>query len=188
MTTDTLFLLEHESPCGTLVLGTANGAIYLCDWSESRFCEKHIAHLCRALHAGIKYSHTRTATEARRQLDEYFLGKRTAFNIPRRLVGTEFQLMVWNAIALIPYGSTASYSSIAAASGMPKAVRAVANATGANPMSIIVPCHRVTGLNGALTGYAGGLDAKQYLLRLENDTRNRIICPCQEPRILNAGS
>lgn len=184
MATDTLYLHEHKSPCGTLVLGTANGVIFLCDWSGNRLCEKHIAHLCRALHADAKHSSTRAATEACRQLDEYFLGKRTAFNIPRRLVGTEFQIKVWNAIAMIPYGSTASYSSVAAASGMPKAVRAVANAIGANPMSIIVPCHRVIGLNGTLTGYAGGLDAKRFLLRLEND----IICPCQEPHILNAGS
>lgn len=101
------------------------------------------------------------------QLDEYFAGTRTTFDLPLTPNGTEFQLAAWRALRDIPYGETRSYAEQATTIGRPKAVRAVGSANGRNPISIIVPCHRVIGSNGSLTGFGGGLDAKTYLLALE---------------------
>ena len=101
------------------------------------------------------------------ELDEYFAGKRKAFEIQLRLVGTDFQHEVWNALRSIPYGATKSYKDIAQCIGKPKAVRAVAGAISANGISILIPCHRVIGSNHSLTGYAGGLEAKRMLLEME---------------------
>ena len=101
------------------------------------------------------------------QLDEYFDGRRTVFDLPIVFAGTDFQRMVWSEIAKIPYGHTISYGELARRIGRPSSVRAVANATGANVISVIVPCHRVIGSDNSLTGYAGGLKAKEYLLKSE---------------------
>lgn len=98
---------------------------------------------------------------------EYFAGERQGFTLPLAAKGTEFQQAVWQALCDIPYGETCSYGEIARRIGRPKAVRAVGAANGRNPLSIIVPCHRVIGQNGSLTGYAGGLAIKQALLKLE---------------------
>ncbi len=105
-----------------------------------------------------------------RQLDEYFAGKRVQFDLKIALHGTEFQLAVWHALQKIPYGETRSYSEIARTIGRPAAVRAVGAANGANPIPIIVPCHRVIGSNGSLTGFGGGLGVKRRLLDLERGT------------------
>jgi methylated-DNA-[protein]-cysteine S-methyltransferase len=102
------------------------------------------------------------------QLAQYFAGERTRFDLPLGASGTTFQQQVWSALHTIPYGATATYRDIATAIGSPKAVRAVGLANGRNPISIIVPCHRVVGANGTLTGYGGGLAAKQLLLELES--------------------
>jgi len=104
---------------------------------------------------------------ARQQLSEYFAGERKDFDLPLSLNGTEFQLSVLEALQQIPYGETTSYSIIAERIGRPKAVRAVGAANGRNPIPIIVPCHRVIGSHGDLTGFGGGLDTKEALLRLE---------------------
>lgn len=103
-----------------------------------------------------------------RQLREYFNGKRRDFDIPLDPAGTDFQRSVWSALRKIPYGRTASYADIARAIGKPKAMRAVGMANGRNPISIVVPCHRVIGADGSLTGYGGGLDRKRTLLNLES--------------------
>ncbi len=104
---------------------------------------------------------------ARRQLTEYFAGERREFDLPLKLSGTEFQMSVLDALQQIPYGETTSYAEIAERIGRPKAVRAVGAANGRNPIPIIVPCHRVIGSHGELTGFGGGLDTKEALLRLE---------------------
>ncbi len=104
------------------------------------------------------------------QLDEYFASKRDFFDIPLLLVGTPFQKQIWNALLEIPYGATSTYLKLAKKIGNEKAVRAVANANGANAIGIIIPCHRIIGTNGTLTGYAGGLDLKKQLLDLEQKT------------------
>ncbi|MEG1041668.1 MAG: methylated-DNA--[protein]-cysteine S-methyltransferase [Pseudomonas sp.] len=102
-----------------------------------------------------------------RQLDEYFSGTREAFELTLAPLGTPFQQEVWQALQRIPYGTTCSYRDLAEHIGRPRAVRAVGTANGANPIAIIVPCHRVIGSNGTLTGYAGGVERKQMLLELE---------------------
>jgi methylated-DNA-[protein]-cysteine S-methyltransferase len=111
--------------------------------------------------------HHPVLAEAERQLAEYFTGRRTTFSIKLDFVGTEFQIRVWRALLRIPFGDTRSYGDIARQIGNPKAVRAVGAANGRNPISIIAPCHRVIGASGQLTGFAGGLEAKSYLLNLE---------------------
>ena len=108
--------------------------------------------------------------EAERQLGEYFAGKRDRFTLPLHFKGTEFQKKVWHALTTIPFGETRSYAQIAMQVGSPQAVRAVGAANGRNPISIVAPCHRVIGANGKLTGFAGGLEAKAFLLELEGGT------------------
>lgn len=106
--------------------------------------------------------------DAAAQLREYFAGERREFDLPLSPVGTAFQKNVWNALLNIPHGQTASYGEIAAKIGNPKASRAVGMANNRNPLPIFIPCHRVVGAKGQLTGYAGGLDTKEYLLKLES--------------------
>lgn len=101
------------------------------------------------------------------QLSEYFAGTRQVFELPLGAKGTDFRQQVWQQLCEIPYGQTVSYSDIANGIEKPKAVRAVGAANGANPIAVVVPCHRVIGKNGTLTGYAGGLDRKQWLLQFE---------------------
>ena len=117
-----------------------------------------------AEHGEHPNQHTR---ECAKQLQAYFAGTRQRFDLKLDVQGTAFQQQVWQALQKIPYGQVASYRDIANSIANPKAVRAVGAANGKNPVSIIVPCHRVIGANGSLTGYAGGLERKQYLLQLE---------------------
>ncbi|HEY1203087.1 MAG: methylated-DNA--[protein]-cysteine S-methyltransferase [Bryobacteraceae bacterium] len=113
--------------------------------------------------------------EAARQLAEYFARTRRAFELPLGLRGTPFQLRVWNALLGIPYGETRTYSQLALQLGQPGAARAVGAANGANPVSIIVPCHRVIAAGGGLGGYGGGLDRKKFLLDLESGASTSLI-------------
>ncbi len=108
--------------------------------------------------------------QAEAQLQEYFVGMRTTFSLPLRLAGTDFQERVWKQIALIPHGKTITYSELAQKAGAPRAIRAAGTSTGRNPISIIIPCHRVVGKDGGIGGYGGGLGRKRYLLELENST------------------
>lgn len=108
---------------------------------------------------------------AKQQLTEYFAGQRTVFDLPIKTAGTAFQQQVWQALKAIPYGETRSYKEIAAAIDNPKAVRAVGGANNKNPISIVIPCHRVIGSNGQLVGYGGGLDTKVFLLALESQNK-----------------
>jgi methylated-DNA-[protein]-cysteine S-methyltransferase len=105
--------------------------------------------------------------QARKQLDEFFMGERISFSLPLNLEGTEFQKRIWREIARIPYGQTISYGELARRAGNPRAIRAAGVNTGKNPLGIVVPCHRVIGKDGRLTGYAGGLEWKRHLLNLE---------------------
>jgi methylated-DNA-[protein]-cysteine S-methyltransferase len=113
--------------------------------------------------------------EARRQLREYFAGERRGFDLPLNLSGTEFQVSVLRALLEIPYGETVSYGEIAKRIGRPRAVRAVGAANGRNPLPVVVPCHRVIGSTGDLTGFGGGLDTKEALLRLEAENTHDLL-------------
>ena len=115
---------------------------------------------------------TALSAEVYRQLQEYFAGKRTVFTVPYALNGTSFQQAVWTQIAKIPYGQTVTYKDIAQAIDKPRAFQATGRAIGANPLAILIPCHRVVGSNGELTGYAFGLEMKKALLNLEIQTLN----------------
>ncbi len=128
--------------------------------------------LQQELRTSVKSGTSAVLKLARQELDEYFSGSRTSFSLPLLLCGTAFQKQVWQALMLIPYGATISYSQQAQRLGKPSAIRAVANANGANTISILVPCHRVIGKDCTLTGYAGGLPAKNYLIHLESETLN----------------
>ena len=159
----------YESPCGTLMLGSAGDRLCLCDWHVGPEHNNRVnGRLCRMLGAELEEGSSPVIGSAITQLDEYFAGTRREFDVPLLFTGTDFQQKVWNALLAIPYGQTVSYGDMARQIGRPGAVRAVANANGVNAISIFVPCHRVIGSNGALTGYAGGLEAKEFLLKLEN--------------------
>lgn len=146
----------YESPLGILVLGERDGRLCLCDWPGRV-----------KLPEGCKEGTSELIERASAQLNEYFEGKRRQFDVRTVLSGTDFQMKVWNELLAVPYGETVSYGELACRIGMPKAVRVVANAVGANMLSIFVPCHRVIGSDSSLTGYRGGLDVKLKLLRLE---------------------
>jgi methylated-DNA-[protein]-cysteine S-methyltransferase len=121
----------------------------------------------RSTHDALHDPEQTLLAEAARQLRSYFAGELRGFDLPLDPAGTEFQLRVWRQLETIPYGGTRSYSQIAEAVGSPKAVRAVGAANGANPIAIVIPCHRVIGSSGKLVGYGGGLPLKQRLLALE---------------------
>jgi methylated-DNA-[protein]-cysteine S-methyltransferase len=123
---------------------------------------------CVSAPNGYEKRETPLIKKAAEQLGEYFEGGRKSFNLPLSLHGTDFQIKVWNALQNIPYGKTLSYGELAAITGNPKASRAVGMANNRNPIPIIIPCHRVIGKDGSLTGYAGGLELKRQLLALEN--------------------
>ncbi len=167
----TISVVRYASPCGDLMLGSSGTRLCLCDWAVERHRDCTDRRLRRELKAGYQNTSSPVTDLASRQLDEYFAGRRTSFDVPLLFVGTPFQRNVWQALLAIPYGSTVSYASLASRIGMPSAVRAVANANGANAISIFAPCHRVIGSDGSLTGYGGGLDAKRFLLALEAKAR-----------------
>lgn len=158
---------RYESPCGTLLLGSFNDRLCLCDWQVEKHRDHVDKRLKRVLQADFEDSSSAVIEKAIVLLDEFFVGKRKKFDLPLLFVGTNFQKKVWNELLKIPYGKTVSYGEMASRIGMPRAVRAVANANGANAISIFVPCHRVIGSDGSLTGYGGGLAAKKKLLDLE---------------------
>ncbi len=159
---------------GTATGGTATaptGTMQACPGAETRKKE-------------IPAQEVQTAQEvlaqAAREIGEYFEGERRVFTVPTAAAGTPFQQAVWNALKKIPYGETRSYGEIARQIGHPRASRAVGQANNRNPLPIVVPCHRVIGASGALTGYAGGLDIKVRLLELERHTPRRHSCSAPE--------
>lgn len=162
-----IIIRKYESPCGMLILGSCGDKLCLCDWMSEKHNDKVLGRLCKLLNAELEEGSSSILDNVSKQLDEYFAGKRREFDIPLMFVGTDFQKNVWNTLLSIHYGQTVSYGDIARQIGKPKAVRAVANANGANSISILVPCHRVIGSDHTLTGYGGGLKAKEYLLRHE---------------------
>lgn len=154
------------SPVGQLTLVARDGKLNAILWEKDRPNRVRLGDLHEANDSPV-------LLEAKRQLKEYFAGTRNHFELELDFTGTDFQKQVWQALLTIPFGETRSYSDIARQIGNPKAVRAVGAANGRNPISIIAPCHRVIGASGELTGFAGGLEAKQYLLALEGTSQAR---------------
>jgi methylated-DNA-[protein]-cysteine S-methyltransferase len=162
----------HNTEIGEVVLSSFQDRLCFLDFRERNGRAPVEYRIGRALSAELVEQDDEVLTKTCTQLDEYLEGQRREFNIPVLMVGTEFQKRVWKALMGIPYGATATYGQIARDTGNPRAVRAVGSACGANPISIIVPCHRVIGRNRRLVGYGGGLSLKERLLRLEQgDTR-----------------
>lgn len=139
----------------------------MCNWQTEKLKEKGFYRLERAFNADFVLGESDIITIAEQQLNEYFRGERQLFDIPLIYTGTELQKSVWNELQSIPFGQTISYGALAQRIGRGSAVRAVANAVGANPISIIIPCHRIIGCRQSLTGYNGGLETKIWLLSLE---------------------
>lgn len=185
---NTIITRKYEAPCGLLLLGAYRDSLCLCDWQVERHRGAVDRRLQRMLGVAMvdggsaATEGTLAATEglteaieresavldrAAAQLDEYFAGQRREFDVPLLFVGTDFQKRVWTELLNVPFGTTVSYGEMARRIGMPTAVRAVANANGANSISIFAPCHRVIGSDNSLTGYGGGLEAKRWLLELE---------------------
>lgn len=166
-TQNVICLQQYSAPCGDLLLGSFEGKLCLCDWLHGRQRDRTERKLREALSADYEPAISPVLSETILQLDEYFSRKRQNFDIPLLLVGTDFQKRVWQSLMDIPYGVTISYAELARRVGDAKAVRAVASANAANPISILVPCHRVIGANHKLVGYGGGLPVKKHLLELE---------------------
>lgn len=152
---------------GELIIGSHEQQLCLCDWRYRKMRSSIDQRIQDRLQARYEEGESDIMDEARRQLTAYFAGKIKHFNLPLLMVGSEFQKSVWQELLKIPYGKTESYAGLSEKLGDLKAIRAVASANGANAISIIVPCHRILGSDGSLTGYAGGLAAKKRLLRLE---------------------
>lgn len=156
----------YKSPCGDLLLGEVLGRLCLCDW----LTEPHHGKVMRRMltDAVIREGDSAVLRAAEKELDEYFAGRRWMFTLPLAIHGTDFQRAVWSNLAHIPYGKTITYAQLAHLCYSDNAVRAVANANGANALSIIIPCHRVVASNGTLGGYGGGTAAKRWLIELES--------------------
>ncbi len=162
----------YPGPFGDMLIGSHQGKICLCDWQHRKMRKKIDKRLQSYLGATIIDGHSEIIEHCIQQLDEYFGGTREEFDLPVILAGTEFQKSVWNELSRIPYGKTCTYLDLAVKLGNKGAIRAVAAANGDNAISVIIPCHRVIGSDGSLTGYAGGLRVKKRLLQLESGGRS----------------
>ncbi len=171
----TITIKYHNTPIGELIIGSYDNTLCLCDWRYRKMRTSVDLRIQKGLQAEYKVGETDIINQTINQLNEYFQEKRTEFDIPLKLIGTEFQQQVWNQLMKIPYGQTSTYLQLSKDLGNEKAIRAVASANGANAISIIVPCHRIIGSDRKLIGYAGGLDAKKKLLQLE-----RSVCNSQQ--------
>lgn len=156
--TTPLYGSRHRTPVGELTLIASDRGLRAVLWPSATLAGAGIAP-----HPRMQQDHP-ILRQTTAQLDEYFAGTRTRFDLPLDLEGTRFQLAVWRSLADIPFGTTTTYGRQAAALGVPTAARAVGAANGANPVCIVLPCHRVIGANGSLTGFGGGLATKRWLL------------------------
>lgn len=162
-----IFKSKIDTPVGKMIIGATNKGVCLFDFEYRKVLpaifkrlKKH--HNCDIIDGKLHYHEI-----AAQQIGEYFNGDRMSFDLPIVLTGTEFQKNVWNELQKIPYGTTRTYMELARSLGDENTIRAVARANGENCLAIIIPCHRVVGTNGSLTGYAGGLQNKKWLLEFE---------------------
>ncbi len=163
-------VLNHtswDSPIGLLRLVSAHDKLVMCDWIESFHHQLKFEKFKKIIALSCIESESDVIVKAKSEILEYLGGQRQIFDIPLLYIGTDLQQTVTRELQKIPYGQTVSYSELAKRIGRPTAIRAVANAVGYNPISMIVPCHRIIGANGSLTGYAGGLERKKMLLAIE---------------------
>ena len=159
-----------KTKIGELILGSFEGKLCLLDFRYRKMRKTVDERIKKGLNAKFAENNTEIIEKTLAELDEYFHGNRKEFDVPLKIVGTDFQKRVWEALLRVPFGTTSTYLQLAKNIKNEKAVRAVAAANGANSMSIIIPCHRIIGSNGKLVGYAGGLPIKKQLLKLEQIT------------------
>jgi len=170
-----IYYSEMDSPIGIITLATSDKGICFIEFGSVKTIFSTAERKFKKLELrGELKNDEAPLYEAKRQISEYFLAERKNFDLPLDLIGTEFQKLVWNQVAKIPYGITKSYKQIAQEIGAPKAVRAIGGANNRNPVPIIIPCHRVIGSNGSMVGYGGGLDKKEALLRLEGSFEEKM--------------
>lgn len=172
---ETIKITRYQTPVGEMLIGSYKDKLCICDWALEKRRGTIDRRICRHLNAEYEEGTSPVIEQAIGQLKEYFSGKRTEFTIPVVFTGSEFQCQVWSELMKIPYGVTISYAELARRIDNPKAVRAVASANATNPISIFVPCHRVIGSNHKLTGYGGGLEAKEGLLSLEKRVSGQML-------------
>jgi len=165
---------NYKTKIGELILGSFDDKLCILDFRYRRMRATVDSRIKKGLDAKFVENDDEILSETRRQLDEYLDGDRTDFDLPLLMVGTDFQRRVWSALVKIPYGTTSTYLQLAKDINNEKAVRAVANANGANSIGIIIPCHRIIGSNGELVGYGGGLPVKKRLLKLEKHNSNTL--------------
>jgi methylated-DNA-[protein]-cysteine S-methyltransferase len=163
---------NYRSPVGELIIGSFNDQLCLCDWRYRKLRDQIDLRIKVGLEATFEEGSSDIIEETIKQLDAYFNSGRTTFDLDTLFVGTDFQQSVWNALLDVPFGNTATYLELSKSLGNEKAIRAVASANGTNALSIIVPCHRIIGSDGALVGYAGGLSTKKKLLHLEGGSES----------------
>ena len=161
------YLTHIETDLGTMVAAATDKGICMFEFTDYKHLDLELKQITASFKTLLVQGENPHFDMLKEQLDEYFEGKRKSFDIPLDLVGTEFQKQVWISLLKIPYGCTITYAKQAELVGKPTAVRAVANANGKNKISIILPCHRVIGTNGSLTGYGGGIERKKKLLDFE---------------------
>lgn len=166
---NTIYIQFYKTKYGHFILGSYDNKLCLLDFKYRKMRAIVDNRLKKGLNAHFVEQNNEILEETRKQLDEYFNMERKVFDIPLILVGTDFQKNVWKALQKVPYGTTATYLELAQNIGNEKAVRAVASANGANSIGLIIPCHRIIGSNGELTGYGGGLALKKKLLKLEQN-------------------
>ncbi len=158
---------EMNSPVGKLTIITSSKGLHAILWDNDRESSK-----CEKIISGLRKSkNEKTIMQTKKQLTEYFQGKRKIFNLPLVINGTDFQTQAWKQLLKIPYAKTISYAKQAEKIGNKNKARAVGMANGLNPISIVIPCHRVIGSNGDLVGFGGGIDKKTYLLKLEANNK-----------------
>lgn len=162
-----------ETDFGNLVLGSFENQLCLCDWQYRKMRKTIDQRIQTSLNTTYEEANNDLLESTKTELKEYFAGTRHTFDLPLKMLGTKFQQEVWQELLKIPLGTTETYLGLSEKLGKPKAIRAVASANGANAISIIVPCHRIIGSNGELTGYAGGLTTKKKLLILEKSLPNK---------------
>jgi methylated-DNA-[protein]-cysteine S-methyltransferase len=162
-----IFFQYFKSSYGELILASFSGKLCLSDWRYRKTRNTVDRRIEKALSSYFIEQNTLILEQAKQQLNDYFYHKSQVFTVPILMIGTEFQQKVWQGLVQIPFGQTMSYLQLAERVANKNSVRAVANANGANGLSIFVPCHRVIGSNGRLTGYAGGVQSKKKLLNLE---------------------
>jgi len=161
-----------DSPIGPLLLASTEEGLCFIEFGEEQDSLPSLQRWCKKHFLGVSVvREDRRNEQAKKQLQEYFSGERSAFDLPLVMYGTPFQKTVWKQLTKIPYGQTRTYKEIAQAIGTTKAVRAIGGANHRNPIPIVVPCHRVIGTNGALVGYSAGLPIKEFLLELEKASR-----------------